>query len=273
MESTINRQATGLLVFYNEEMNVNIRSKVIGNEPWFVAKDVCNALDITNSRDAIKKMLDDDERGVANFYTPAGNYQGGGEQQLNIINESGMYNLIFRSRKPEARAFRKWVTNVVLPSIRRTGTYSASGIQSSEKESARLPLPKHRPFFENWKGCVEPHLSSLEALAVAKMLDVTYSHVRKVLMGTSVSERVARALTEKAMENKRAGVKYEPAVPVYEQLSIEWEKKETEELDVYFINGTDKKKRTVTVSRTKTANPKEVFVEITNENRGKVTFQ
>lgn len=222
MNPTINQQATGLQVFYNEEMNVNIRSKVIGNEPWFVAKDVCNALDITNSRDAIKKMLDDDERGVANFYTPAGNYQGGGEQQLNIINESGMYNLIFRSRKPEAKAFRKWVTNEVLPSIRRTGTYS--GIQSPGNESRKLPLPKHRPFFENWKGCVQPYLSSLEGLAVAKMLDVTYSHVRKVFMGTSVSERVARALTEKAMENKRAGVKYEPRRAVYEQLSIEWEK-------------------------------------------------
>lgn len=222
MNPTINRQATGLQVFYNEEMNVNIRSKVIGNEPWFVAKDVCNALDITNSRDAIKKMLDDDERGVANFYTPAGNYQGGGEQQLNIINESGMYNLIFRSRKPEAKAFRKWVTNVVLPSIRRTGTYS--GIQSPGNESHKLPLPKFRPFFDTWKGCVEPHLSSLEVLTVAKMLDVTYSHVRKVFMGTSVSERVARALTEKAMENKRAGVKYEPRRAVYEQLSIEWEK-------------------------------------------------
>lgn len=228
MNPTINQQATGLQVFYNEEMNVNIRSKVIGNEPWFVAKDVCNALDITNSRDAIKKMLDDDERGVANFYTPAGNYQGGGEQQLNIINESGMYNLIFRSRKPEAKAFRKWVTNEVLPSIRRTGTYSASGIQSPGTETSRLPLPKFRPFFDIWKGCVEPHLSSLEVLAVAKTLDVTYSHVHKVFMGTSVSERVARALTEAAMANKRAGVKYEPERPVYEQLSIEWEKEEVE---------------------------------------------
>lgn len=56
----------------------------------------------------------------------------------------------------------------------------------------------------------------MEGLAVAKKLDVSYSHVRKVFMGTSVSERVARALTELAMENKRAGIKYEKRLPVYE---------------------------------------------------------
>lgn len=228
MEPTINPQATGLQVFYNEEMGVNIRSKVIDNEPWFVAKDVCNALDITNSRDAIKKMLDDDERGVANFYTPAGSYQGGGEQQLNIINESGMYNLIFRSRKLEAKAFRKWVTNVVLPSIRRTGSYSPNVVQTSIENRKKLPLPKYRPFFENWKSCIQNHLSPVDAYDIAKKLDVSYNHVRKVFMGTSVSERVARALTQAAMANKRRGVVYEPLKPTYEQLCLEWEKKESE---------------------------------------------
>lgn len=216
MESTINRQAMGLQVFYNEDANVNIRTKVINNESWFVGKDICNALGFANHNDALSR-LDDDERDGVGITDPMGR-----SQEVTVINESGLYHLIFQSRKPEAKAFRKWVTNVVLPSIRRTGTYS--GIQSPGNESHRLPLPKHRPFFDTWKGCVEPHLSSLEVLAVAKVLDVTYSHVRKVFMGTSVSERVARALTEKAMENKRAGVKYEPRRAVYEQLSIEWEK-------------------------------------------------
>lgn len=208
----------GLQVFYNEDANVNIRTKVIDNESWFVGKDICNALGFANHNDALSR-LDDDERDGVGITDPMGR-----SQEVTVINESGLYHLIFQSRKPEAKAFRKWVTNVVLPSIRRTGTYSASGLQFSENESRKLPLPKHRPFFDNWKGCVEPYLSSLEGLAVAKMLDVTYSHVRKVFMGTSMSERVARALTEKAMENKRAGVKYEPRRAVYEQLSIEWEK-------------------------------------------------
>ncbi len=221
MESTINRQAIGLQVFYNEDANVNIRMEVINNEPWFVAKDIANALDITWSghtldripnewQGAVNFTINDSEGGVSNI------------RKMIVINESAMYKLAFRSNKPEADRFVNWIAGDVLPSIRRTGTYS--GIQSPGNESHKLPLPKHRPFFENWKGCVQPYLSSLEGLAVAKMLDVTYSHVRKVFMGTSVSERVARALTEKAMENKRAGVKYEPRRAVYEQLSIEWEK-------------------------------------------------
>ena len=221
MESTINRQATGLQVFYNEEMNVNIRSKVINDEPWFVAKDIATALDIVWTGHTLDR-IPEDWKGAVSFTTPSSGTRGGGEQQLVVINEAAMYKLTFRSNKPEADAFINWIASDVLPSIRRTGT--SSGIQSPGNESHRLPLPKHRPFFENWKGCVQPYLSSLEGLAVAKMLDVTYSHVRKVFMGTSMSERVARALTEKAMENKRAGVKYEPRRAVYEQLSIEWEK-------------------------------------------------
>jgi prophage antirepressor-like protein len=94
-----------------------VRVIIRDGEPWFVAKDVCDILEIENSRDVVAKQLDDDEKGVAKIYTP------GGTQEMNIVNESGLYNLIFRSNKPVARAFRKWVTSVVLPSIRKTGRY------------------------------------------------------------------------------------------------------------------------------------------------------
>ncbi len=86
------------------------------NEPWFVAKDICEILEIANARDAVS-ALDDDEKGVAFTDTL------GGKQEVNIINESGLYNLIFRSNKPQAKAFRKWVTGEVLPSIRRQGHF------------------------------------------------------------------------------------------------------------------------------------------------------
>lgn len=89
------------------------------NQPWFVANDVCNALGYSNPRDAIAKHLDDDEKGVANSDTLGGN------QQLTIISESGLYALVLRSRKPEARKFAKWVTSEVLPSIRQTGCYGS----------------------------------------------------------------------------------------------------------------------------------------------------
>ena len=204
-------------------MNVNVRTRIINDESWFVGKDVCNALGFANHKDALSR-LDSDERDGVGITDPMGR-----SQEVTVINESGLYHLISQSRKPEARAFRKWVTNDVLPSIRRTGSYSSTGIRpAGQPDRAKLPLPKHRPFFENWKAYVHPYLSSMEGLAVAKALDVSYSHVRKVFLGTSVSERVARALTEKAMENKRRGVKYEEAKPVFEQLSIEWEREDTE---------------------------------------------
>ena len=90
-------------------------------EPWFVAKEVCAVLEHTNHRAAIQN-LDEDEKGVSKVYTL------GGEQEVSIISESGLYTLIIRSNKPQAKVFRKWVTSVVLPAIRKTGSYSVSNI-------------------------------------------------------------------------------------------------------------------------------------------------
>ena len=92
-------------------------------QPWWVAKDVCNVLGLENARDTIAKMLDEDEKGAEKVYTP------GGEQEMNIINESGLYNLIFRSNKPEAKAFRKWVSSEVLPQIRQAGVFGAPELE------------------------------------------------------------------------------------------------------------------------------------------------
>ncbi|OAV64305.1 putative phage-encoded protein [Bacteroidales bacterium Barb6XT] len=94
----------------------SIRTQIIEGNPWFVAKDVCDALGIINSRRAVG-FLDDDERGVYTIYTLGGN------QEMAIVNESGLYNLIFQSRKPNAKMFRKWITSEVIPSIRRTRRY------------------------------------------------------------------------------------------------------------------------------------------------------
>jgi prophage antirepressor-like protein len=116
--------------------NGTMRTTVRDGEPWFVAKDVCDILGITNSRDALAKMLDDDEQGVETFYTRS---ESGVEQrrELNIVNESGLYNLIFRSNKPEARAFRKWVTSTVLPAIRKTGQYRIELAKSEQDKLVR----------------------------------------------------------------------------------------------------------------------------------------
>ena len=97
--------------------NLDIRSHIDeNNEPWFVGKDVCDVLGIVKYRDALSK-LDNDERGSLLVDTL------GGQQTMTTVNESGLYALIFKSRKEEAKLFRKWVTSEVLPSIRKNGQY------------------------------------------------------------------------------------------------------------------------------------------------------
>lgn len=96
-----------------------LRTVVIDGEPWFVAADVCAVLDIADPKSSLR-LLDDDERGVHSVHTP------GGHQLVNVISEPGLYSLILRSRKPEAKAFKRWVTHEVLPAIRRTGTYTVA---------------------------------------------------------------------------------------------------------------------------------------------------
>ena len=99
--------------------NQTIHTQIIDHEPWFAAKDVCDALGIVNNRDAVSRLDDDEKRGSA-VPTPSG------IRTMTLVNESGLYNLIFQSRKPEAKAFRKWVTSEVLPRLRRTGRYDMS---------------------------------------------------------------------------------------------------------------------------------------------------
>lgn len=121
MEKKKTAQATGLQVFnFNEQAGTPIRVQVINADPWFVAKDVCQVLGIEKYRDAMSR-LDADERGSVLVDTL------GGQQQMGAVNESGLYGLIMRSNKPEAKKFRKWVTSEVLPSIRKTGGYRLSG--------------------------------------------------------------------------------------------------------------------------------------------------
>ena len=106
---------TELQIFKNEQFG-EIRTTVQNGEPWFVAADVCKALDIENNRKATNR-LDDDEKGVTLSDTL------GGKQKLTIVNEAGLYSLVLGSRKPEAKAFKRWITHEVLPTIRRTGGY------------------------------------------------------------------------------------------------------------------------------------------------------
>lgn len=101
-----------------------------------MAKDVCDILELSNSRDAITR-LDEDEKGVASIYNL------GGYQQVTIVNEPGLYTLILGSRKPEARLFKRWITHEVIPQIRKTGGYS---VQPKSQTQLILMMAQQKGF-------------------------------------------------------------------------------------------------------------------------------
>ena len=106
----------------NELQNFNfsgqdVRIITINDEPWFVGKDVADILGYSNSRKALSDHVDDEDKGVTKSDTLGGN------QNITIINESGLYSLILKSKKSEAKQFKRWVTSDVLPTIRKHGAY------------------------------------------------------------------------------------------------------------------------------------------------------
>ena len=111
---------SNLMIFENPEFGA-VRSILIDSDPWFVAADVCKALEIEKTNRALSR-LDDDEKGAHSVSTP------GGRQRMSIISESGLYSLILGSRKPEARAFKRWITHEVIPSIRKHGAYMTDSL-------------------------------------------------------------------------------------------------------------------------------------------------
>ena len=115
-------------LFYSDEFG-SVRIDLTENgEPVFVAKDVLAVLEL--DRTALRK-LDDDEKGVDLIHTP------GGDQQVSTVTEPGLYKLVMRSRKPEAKAFQRWVTHEVLPALRRSGGYIAGQESMSGAELAK----------------------------------------------------------------------------------------------------------------------------------------
>lgn len=112
-----------------------LRGFLRDGEPWFVAQDVAAALDYSVAKD-MTRNLDDDEKGGQIVPTL------GGDQEMTVINESGLYSAILKSRKPEAKTFKKWVTSEVLPSIRKTGSYTAPTAQPTAKpKQPRIKQP------------------------------------------------------------------------------------------------------------------------------------
>ena len=109
-----------LMIFENEAFG-KVRTLNLNGEPWFVAADVCKALELGNPSMTVER-LDDDEKGISTIDTL------GGKQRMAIINEPGLYSLVITSRKPEAKAFKRWITHEVIPAIRKHGAYMTDSL-------------------------------------------------------------------------------------------------------------------------------------------------
>jgi prophage antirepressor-like protein len=117
---------------FNYTDTLGVRTVKNNGEIWFVLKDVCDILELSNPT-RVAERLDDDELTLLKVRS------GDQNREVNAVNEPGLYNVIFSSNKPEAKAFKRWVTHEVLPSIRKTGEYkSKNAVQMTDSERIRL---------------------------------------------------------------------------------------------------------------------------------------
>lgn len=158
-----------LQIFNSQEFG-NVRTVTIDGEPWFVGKDVAEALGFTNPRDAISTHVFDEDKGVESIDTL------GGKQKMTVVNESGLYALIFGSRLKSAQRFKHWVTSEVLPEVRKTGGYQK---QLSPVEMMRLQL-----------GMIDDHESRIENLEN----NMTIDYGQQQVLGETVNHTVISIL-------------------------------------------------------------------------------
>ena len=132
------QENTSLMAFYYD--GYQVRKVEIDGAPWFVAKDVCDVLEIQNPTKALENFPEDERNTLT---SSEGIHEGPGNPNVNIINEPGLYRLIFQSRKPEAEKFKRWVFHEVLPSIRKNGFY----IAAYKKLESHVELLENLRFF------------------------------------------------------------------------------------------------------------------------------
>lgn len=200
-------------IFDNPEFG-EIRTVVIDNEPWFVGKDISMSLGYKNTNQSVKDNTDEDDRRVSPVATPSGT------QNMVIVNESGMYSLIFGSKLPNAKKFKKWVTSEVLPSIRKTGVYQAPQTTSDKiallaqgHTELKAEVEELREDFENLK--MDLPILPIEADKITVAVN------RKgvsVLGGKQAPAYNDRCLRQKVYNNLYANLKYNFGVRSYKAI-------------------------------------------------------
>ena len=193
-----------LQVFKNQEFG-QVRTLTLNDEPWFVGKDVAEALGYAEPRSAVSKKVDDADRGVAEMETPSG------KQNMTIINESGLYSLILSSKLPSAKKFKRWVTSEVLPALRKTGQYQVKELSGSELmaraliEAQNVLAAKDKVIEE-----MKPKVVFADAVATSHT-SILVGELAKILKQNGIDmgqKRLFAWLREKGYLIKRQGTDY-----------------------------------------------------------------
>lgn len=186
-------------VFTWNESDVRVRGEIIDGNPWLMAKDLCDYLELNDVSKALER-LDDDEKLTRKVFVS------GQMRSMWLVNESGTYALILRSNKPKARGFRKWITNELLPTLRKTGRYELKpqrrgGVRKTRGEGVNVELT-------NLLWLIGESLAHGDQQAVALELGVSRVAVNRVLNGLNRSSRILMALYRKARQNREANLLY-----------------------------------------------------------------
>ncbi len=229
-----------LQIFKNKEFG-EVRTVTIGNEPWFVGKDVATALGYSNTRDAILKHVHEDDKGVAKCDTPSG------KQEMTVINESGLYALIFGSKLESAKRFKHWVTSEVLPTIRKNGGYQMQAPQG--KELLALAVLEAQKTIEEQTAQIEemkPHAVLGQAITTANT-SILVGDLAKILKQNGIeigAKRLFQWMRENGYLIKRKGTDWN--LPTQRSMEMElFEIKESVHIDG---NGCNKITRTPKVT-------------------------
>ena len=197
-----------LQIFNNPEFG-QMRTVAIDGEPWFVGKDVAVALGYESPRAAVSKKVDEEDKGVSKMATPSG------EQEMTVINESGLYSLVLSSKLPTAKKFKRWITHEVIPAIRKTGGYRvpqspaeqmAQGLLAAQKLLAERDATIARQ--NDRIATLEPKGIFADAVSVSKT-DILIGDLAKLIKqnGHDIGQkRLFSWLREKGYLIKRKGL-------------------------------------------------------------------
>lgn len=191
-----------LQLFNNSEFG-SIRAIEVNGEPWFVGRDVARALGYSNTKDALAKHVDPEDKRGSRIATPSG------EQEMTIINESGLYSLVLSSKLPGARKFKRWVTAEVLPAIRKTGGYQLPRDYPSALRALAESV-EARQQLEAEKEANRPKVLFADAVSAAKT-SILVGELAKLLKQNGVDmgqNRLFSFLREKGYLIRRQGTDF-----------------------------------------------------------------